>query len=177
MTMLWEYLLLCNLFSVHSFVELYFQGTITYNKKETNIESDGFLSWLHEVFFLLLNYRLAQFYSESLPRFALLFWCFFHLQNICPFRNNPPHVVVVCLLPLVIGNLSNTSVAEHRKGCWTWPCIVDVVDCRDFDLCYVCDRLEVTIMWKILPYGARNPRMKCRYVLGVMPHCKSWLTL
>ncbi len=46
-----------------------------------------------------------------------LFCCLFHLQSICPFWYNLPHVVVVCLLPPVIGNLSNTSVAEHRKGC------------------------------------------------------------
>ncbi len=51
MRMLWEYLLLCNLFSVHSFVKFYFQRTITYSKKESNIESDGFLSWFHEFFF------------------------------------------------------------------------------------------------------------------------------
>jgi len=118
-----------------------------------------------QFFCLLLNYKLAQFYSESLPRFALLFCCLFHLQNICPLWHNLPHVVVVCLLPLIIGNLSNTLVAEHRKGCWPRPCIVDVVDCRDFDLCYVCDRLEVIILWKILPYEARNPRMKCKYIL------------
>jgi hypothetical protein len=117
-----------------------------------------------KLFSLLLNCRLAQFYSESLPRFALLFCCLFHLQSICPFWHNLPHVVVVCLLPHVIGNLSNTSIAEHKKGCWTWPCIVDVVDCRDFDLYYVCDRLEVTILCKIFPYGAKNPRMKCIYI-------------
>jgi hypothetical protein len=116
-----------------------------------------------QFFSLLLNYRLTEFYSKYLPRFALLFCYLFHLQSIYPFWHNFPHVVVVCLLPLVIGNLSNTSVAEHRKGCWTQPCIVNVVDCRDFDLCYVCDKLEVIILWKILPYGARNPRMKCKY--------------
>jgi len=178
MRVLWERLHFCNLFSVHSFVKFYFQGTITYSNKESNIESDEFLSWLREVFFsLLLNCRLAHFYSESLPRFALLFCCLFLLQSICPFWHNIPHVAVVCLLPPVIGNLSNTSVAEHRKGCWTWPCIVDAVDCRAFDLCYVCDRLEVIILWKILPYGARNPRMKSRYIRGGMPPCESWLTL
>ncbi len=135
MRVLWEYLFFCNLFSLHSFVKFYFHGTITYSKKESNTESDGFLFWLHGVFFFLLNCRLAQFYFKSLPRFALLFYCLFHLQSICPFWHNLPHVVV-CLLPLIIGKLSNTLVVEHRKGCWTRPCIVNV-DCKDFELCYV----------------------------------------
>ncbi len=87
-------------------------------------------------FSLLLNCKVAQFYSKSLPSFALLLCCLFHLQNICPFWHNLPHAVVVCLLLPVIGNLSTTLVVEHRKGCWTRPCMVDVVDCRDFDLCY-----------------------------------------
>jgi hypothetical protein len=151
MTVLWEHLHLCNLFVIHSFVKFYFQGTITYSKKESNIESDGFLSWLHEVFLSFVGLQICPILLRVFTRFALLFCYLFHLQNICPFWHNFPHVVVVCFLPPIIGNLSNASVAKHRKDCWTWPCIVDVVDCRDFDLCYMCDRLEVTILWKILP--------------------------
>jgi hypothetical protein len=177
MRVLWKYFLFATYFQFHSFVKFYFQGTITYSKKKSNIESDGFLSWLHEFFLSLVELQTFQFYFKSLPMFSLLFCYIFHLQSICQFRHNLPHVAIVCFLPPIISNLSNTLVVEHIKGFWTWPCIVDVVDCKDFDLCCVCDRLKVTILWKILPYRAWKPRMKCRYILGVMPPSESWLTL
>jgi hypothetical protein len=99
-------------------------------------------------FFSFIVLQTCPILLRVFTKFCLIVLLFFHLQNIYPFWHNLPHVDVVCLLPPVIGNLTNTSVAEHRKGCWTWPCIVHVVDCRDFDLCYVCDRLEVIILWK-----------------------------